>query len=437
MEDSELLHNDQDDNVLHGLVPGAVTLDHTDVPVTGDRVCELEDAATSLDWDPKQHVFSNVVVFGDSTNTLKKSRALSLFFKYSNSTSSTDWLRRVQQQVRYVQSEPETLVDDSSEELGDILMVDNPVATLLSCKDNIFLCIGEVISIHSVRLKAIDHLRLDVLLKDNIHITYQAYSLVGTIPSNDDPDNNTGKYDWQAQSLLPMRFKVPGNLVQLINPTLTMPPSHMPLYLFETSTLIAFASTLRDRLSKPQLKFIPQTKQTDRFPYHERSGMACFVAETVYEVWEFNTHECPACEPPVQLNTANGQCVLAHIGSHILHDPTLDKSGEPCGLCLRPANTCIIHLMRRSGRNYQWTLKYSGIVPCPNVTNFSYSAAMVSSKLSPCSNVPLQCPYCPDGSPAVWQYNMRLHFRRRHQGVDVTERQSGRLLYGDDCLSKL
>ncbi|KAH9011022.1 hypothetical protein EDB85DRAFT_1879091 [Lactarius pseudohatsudake] len=138
MEDSELSHNNQDANVLHGLVPGAVTSDHTDVPVTGDRVCELKDAVTSLDWDPKQHVFSNVIVFGDSTNTLKKSQALSLFFKYSNSTSSTDWLCRVQQQVCYVQSEPETLVDDSSEELGDILMVDNPVATLLSCEDNIF-----------------------------------------------------------------------------------------------------------------------------------------------------------------------------------------------------------------------------------------------------------------------------------------------------------
>ncbi|KAH8991292.1 hypothetical protein EDB92DRAFT_1995091 [Lactarius akahatsu] len=126
MEDSELSHDDQDDDVLHGLVPGAVTSDHTDVPVTGDGVRELEDAATSLDWDPEQHAFSNVVVFGDSTNTLKKSRALSLFFKYSNSTSSTDRLRRVQQQARYVQSEPETLVDDSSEELSDILMVDNP-----------------------------------------------------------------------------------------------------------------------------------------------------------------------------------------------------------------------------------------------------------------------------------------------------------------------
>ncbi|KAF8262084.1 hypothetical protein EI94DRAFT_1603809 [Lactarius quietus] len=134
-------------------------------------------------------------------------------------------------------------------------------------------------------------------------------------------------------------------------------------------------------------------------------------------------HECPACTPPVQLDTSNGQRVLAHIASHILHDLTINKSQEPCGLCLRPAALCTIYLTRRSGWNYQWALKYGGIAPCPNATNFSYSAAMVSSDSSPCSNVPLQCPYCSDGSPAVWRYNMRLHFQHRHPGVDTAKHQ--------------
>ena len=134
-------------------------------------------------------------------------------------------------------------------------------------------------------------------------------------------------------------------------------------------------------------------------------------------------HECPACDPPVQLDTAHGQRVLAHIGSHILHDPSLDKSEELCCLCLRPTSVCNIYLTRRSGRNYQWKVKYGGIVPCPNATNFSYSTAMVSSESSPCSNVPLECPYCPDGSPAVWRYNMRIHFRLRHPGVDASKHE--------------
>ncbi|KAH9032479.1 hypothetical protein EDB85DRAFT_2145593 [Lactarius pseudohatsudake] len=410
------------DNGLHSLVQDAVLSDHPDVPLAGGGMCELEDAAASLDWAPDQHSFSNVVAVDENTGTLNKSRALSLLFKYSKSTSSTDRLRRVQQEARFVQSEPKTLVDDNSDELENILMVNNPIASLVSCEENIFLCIGEIIGIH-LGSKAVDYLRLDVLLEDTVHITYQVYGLVCMSPDDDKHDDNEHKYEWKTQNLLPIKFKVLGNLIQPINPSLAMPPSHAPFYLFETPTLIAFTSSLRDRLTKPQLKFIPQIAQSDRFPYQERSGEACFVAEALYDVRESSVHECPACTPPVQLDTANGQRVLAHIASHILHDPSVDKSQEPCGLCLRPANMCTIYLTRRSGRGYQWMVKYRGIVPCPNAIKFSYSAAMVSSKSSPCSNVPLQCPYCPDGSPAVWRYNMQLHFRHRHQGVDTAKHE--------------
>ncbi|KAH9011001.1 hypothetical protein EDB84DRAFT_1681136 [Lactarius hengduanensis] len=385
------------DDVLRNLAQDAVLSD-PHIPITGNGICELEDAATSLEWAPDKHTFSNVVTVEDDTSTLNKSRALSLLFRYSKSTSSADRLRRVQQQARFVQSEPDTFLDDASEDLGDILMVNNPIASLVSCEDNIFLCVGEIIGIH-LGSKAVDYLRLDVLLEDTVRITYQVYSLVST---SDDDDQHYDKYDWKTHHLLPIKFKVPGNLVQPINPPLAMPPSRAPFYLFETSTLIAFSSGLRDRLTKPQLKFIPETMRTDRFPYRERSGEACFVAEDLYDVREFSTHECPACVPPVQLDTTNGQRVLAHIASHILHDPTID---------------------RRPGRNYPWALKYGGTASCPNATNFSYSTAMVSSSSSPSSNVPLQCPYCPDGSPAVWRYNMQIHFRQRHRGVDTMKHE--------------
>ncbi|KAH9024682.1 hypothetical protein EDB85DRAFT_1870003, partial [Lactarius pseudohatsudake] len=126
---------------------------------------------------------------------------------------------------------------------------------------------------------------------------------------------------------------------------------------------------------------------------------------------------CPLC-PQVHLDTSNGQRVLAHIGSHVLHDLSVDRALEPCGLCLRPASMCTIYLIKRSGRNGQPTVKYSGTVPCPNATSFSYAVAMVSTTSSPCSNVPLLCSYCPNGSPTVWRYNMQSHLRHRHRGVD-------------------
>ncbi|KAH9165187.1 hypothetical protein EDB89DRAFT_1858599 [Lactarius sanguifluus] len=410
------------DDVLHSLVQDAVLSDHPNVPLTSKGMCELEDTATSLDWAPNQHSFGNVVVVDGNTGTLNKSRALSLLFKYSKSTSSTDRLRRVQQEARFVQSEPATLVDDASDDLGNVLMVNNPIASLVSCEENIFLCIGKIIGIH-LGSKSVDYLRLDALSEDTVHITYQVYSLVCTSPDDNKHNDDALKYDWKTQHLLPIKFKVPGNPIQPINPSLAMPPSCAPFYLFETPTLVAFMSSLRDRLTKPQLKSIPQTLQTDRFPYRERSGEACFVAEALYDVRESSMHKCPACTPPVQLDATNGQHVLVHIASHILHDLTVDKSQEPCGLCLQPANMCTIYLTKRSGRNYQPTVKYMGIVPCPNATNFSYSAAMVSSESAPCSNIPLQCPYCPDGSPAVWRYNMRQHFRHRHQGIDITKHE--------------
>jgi hypothetical protein len=136
---------------------------------------------------------------------------------------------------------------------------------------------------------------------------------------------------------------------------------------------------------------------------------------------DFNAHECPACTPTVRLDASNGQCVLAHIGSHILHDPSIDLSQEPCGLCLRPSILCLIYLIRRTGRTSQWSIKYGGSVPCPNAMTFSYAAAMLSSKSSPCSNVPLVCPYCLEGSPAVWCYNMHHHLRHRHRSIDPTK----------------
>ena len=129
--------------------------------------------------------------------------------------------------------------------------------------------------------------------------------------------------------------------------------------------------------------------------------------------------ECPRCPQTVHLDRSNGQCVLAHIRSHVLHNVAIDRTLEPCGLCLHPTTLCTIYLRRWSARNRHWTVRYGGTVPCPNVTNFSYATAMISSESSPCSNVPVICPYCPDESPAIWRYNMRSHLKDRHRTVNA------------------
>ncbi|KAH8995049.1 hypothetical protein EDB86DRAFT_2804872 [Lactarius hatsudake] len=400
-------------NGLHGLAPEAVTPEDADIPLTGDGMCRLEDAAVDLEWSVDGHAFSKVVSIDSGGTTVNKSRALALLFKHSKAPSSADRLRRVQQQARFVTSESNSLVDYHTDEHGDVLLVNNPVASLLLCEDKMFLCVGEVIGIH-IGTNAVDHVSLDILLEDSVKVTYQAYSLVCTTPD----DDSTHVNDWRTRELLPMKFKVLGFLIQPINPILVTPPSHMPYYLFDTATLLALTSSLRDRMTKHYVKLMPRTSQTHRYPYRETSGKACFVAETLYKIRDMSMHECPGCPQTVHLDKSNGQRVLAHIGSHVLHDMSIDRSLEPCGLCLRPATLCTIYLTRRSARNGHWTPRYSGTVPCPNATSFSYAAAMVSSESSPCSNVPILCSYCPDGSPAVWRYNMQSHLQNRHRGVD-------------------
>ncbi|KAF8261288.1 hypothetical protein EI94DRAFT_1607575 [Lactarius quietus] len=404
------------DDILHGLAPGVVVQDHTtrdtDTPIIGDGMCWLEDAVTAQEWAPDNHTFTNTVELADNGGLINKCRALSLMFKYSKSTSSTDRLHQVQQQAHFLQSESNVLLDDSPNEGSNILLVHNPMAFLLACNNSLFLCLGEIIAIH-MGPKSINHLPLDVLHEDSIRVTIQAYSLVST-----SPEECVHKNDWRTCGHLPMKFKVPGPLIQPLNPCLVTPPSHSPYYLFDTGTLISLASTLHDCLTNPYLKLVPNTESSHQFPYHEKSGLACFVAETLNEICDYSGHECPTCVLSVWLDASNGQCVLAHIRSHILHDPSIDLSQEPCGLCLRPATLCLIYLIKRTGWNSQWSLKYGGIVPCPNATTFSYTAAMISSKSSPCSNVPLVCPYCLDGSPVVWRYNMHHHLENCHRSID-------------------
>ena len=195
-------------HVLHGLDPEAVTPEDADLPLTGDGMCRLEDAAVDLDWSVEGHSFRRVVSVDNGSTTISKSHALALLFKYSKTSSSADRLCQVQQQAHFVTSESYNLADYQADEHSDILLVNNPVASLLLCEDKIFLCIGEVIGIH-MGTTFVDHVSLDTLLEDSVKVTYQAYSLVSITPD----DNATHLNDWCTQELLPMKFKVLGFLI--------------------------------------------------------------------------------------------------------------------------------------------------------------------------------------------------------------------------------
>lgn len=133
---------------------------------------------------------------------------------------------------------------------------------------------------------------------------------------------------------------------------------------------------------------------------------------------------CPSCSPSVPLNSSQGQCVLSHIGSHILHDIGVDRASEPCGLCLRPAPMCLFYLKKGKGANASLKIDFTKSRGCPNMLKYSYSVASKSTASSPCSNIPLPCPLCPNSDPAVWRYNMEEHICRVHPMALRTKYQS-------------
>jgi hypothetical protein len=124
--------------------------------------------------------------------------------------------------------------------------------------------------------------------------------------------------------------------------------------------------------------------------------------------------DCSRCGLAVTLNWKNGQCMLEHMAVHIIFDNLLDSSEEQCGLCLHPAPMCQLYLRKpcRTSANVSVDYKKSS---CINLIHFNYATASMSSQASPCSNIPITCPLCPNGSPAVWMYSLYAHFRGKHR----------------------
>ncbi|KAI9443979.1 hypothetical protein H4582DRAFT_1807673, partial [Lactarius indigo] len=139
----------------------------------------------------------------------------------------------------------------------------------------------------------------------------------------------------------------------------------------------------------------------------------CFVCKASDKTADLDGQAgCSRCRS--KLEWKNTQCVLEHMGAHILYDTRLNASEERCGLCLRPASLCQIYLKKGCGTGGKRTVDLSKS-KCPNLVRFNYKNAAQSSEQSPCSNVPINCTLCQPGSPAVWTYSLHSHYRERHQ----------------------
>lgn len=148
-------------------------------------------------------------------------------------------------------------------------------------------------------------------------------------------------------------------------------------------------------------------------------GKACFICEydgnTPDAGDRDNTGICSSCLPTViVLDLGKGQLVLCHNVGHMVGDPKVDRTTEPCGLCLRPWPMCLFFLKRGKGSKRSLKLDLERSTGCTNMIKFAYGVAAKSTSSSPCSNVPMICPLCSKDDPAVWRYNMMYHFKRQH-----------------------
>ena len=148
------------------------------------------------------------------------------------------------------------------------------------------------------------------------------------------------------------------SLIEPINPDISMQHIRKPFYLFESNVLWSLGTLLLRWITHEDAKNIPQVKQSTFFPYHKALGMqnfswisffllianfysmliyptlgkACFVCEDkMKEVELLGQRLCSCCSGELP---AQPQCLLEHVGTHILFDPMVDPALEPCRLCL-------------------------------------------------------------------------------------------------------
>ncbi|KAJ7434553.1 hypothetical protein FB451DRAFT_1063298, partial [Mycena latifolia] len=119
---------------------------------------------------------------------------------------------------------------------------------------------------------------------------------------------------------------------------------------------------------------------------------------------------CTKCSPAVPLTSANNQRTLGHNGSHILFDPSIRASDQPCGICLRPYPMCAFFLSKTAetsgARQIDWSRS-----TCLIRLNFKMAAAQKSTNNSPCTNHLIPCPL--QCGRAIWTYNISAHCRGR------------------------
>ena len=372
---------------------------------------DMEDAIAD-DIPQNTKINSEVVIEGLKTT---KAKALRHRMMYQTNRSSTDQLKRVQEIPCFntiPSSEPNSDIISHDSSLGfPCLRIRNPIVGLVWCEDHIFLAVSQINWLHFASNSDLDHIRLHHLADSASKVDFQILRLVPATTHDDLAQEHDWCWSLQMDAAV---TNVPGRLIHPINPTMSVHMPGQPTYLFESSFLLSLSSSLYQELRPQDLYEIPTVKRSEHFPYRSE-GKACFVCEQDEPNGDISNEnaDCLLCGPKVYFNRSSGQRVLEHMGTHIFFDNAI-CSTERCGLCLRPALMCRLIVKKGRGANASPRIDFDSST-CTNLIRFNYATAAQLSEGSPCSNVPINCPLCPDKSPAVWMYCLHTHFREQHK----------------------
>ena len=209
--------------------------------------------------------------------------------------------------------------------------------------------------------------------------------------------------------------EVDSHRLQLVELVVAVPTcignTNLQTYQFSSPETVAIAKILYEKF-KNKIDQLPNIPWADSFTYCTEHGEylvliktvlvfkswfldnACFISEdegspqgTIhYECW------CLWC-PTLPLSVTQPSKLIQHMALHILHDLALKYVVNPCGFCLDTGNLYSIRLVKGQGRKGAKVVNIQNSC-CRNVAKLSVNSATKSTMTNPCTNYPIECPYC-------------------------------------------
>ncbi|KAF6754949.1 hypothetical protein DFP72DRAFT_757747, partial [Ephemerocybe angulata] len=170
---------------------------------------------------------------------MSKSKILSILSRYRKMIQSADRLKRVQEIARFTAMEMENGASFDTD--MQLLIIHDPVVTLVHSDQRIWLAVGEIngIRYNSQSLQRVGH---SLLGESALKVSIQVLGL-RPATSDDDPEK---VHDWRTYTMPCESLTIPAWFIEPLDPEVHTGPK--PFYLFKTPFLIAQTSLLIQRL---------------------------------------------------------------------------------------------------------------------------------------------------------------------------------------------